>query len=103
MTSFQIPVYLTAAARDLPGREELGATLAMLRDAERLEPFATPAAELAGGALGAQLAAGITETVARVRAGRFPIVSRDCERCDFGAVCRMQGTAEMEEGDERRG
>ena len=99
VTSFQIPVYLAAAARELPGREELGATLALLRDAERLEPFVGGAAELHAGPLGPQLERAIVEAVGRVRAGSFPIVSRDCEHCDYGAVCRFQGVAEVEEGE----
>jgi hypothetical protein len=103
VTSFQLPVYLAAAARELPGREELGATLALLRDAERLDPFVAPAAELLEGPLAAQLAAGVVGTVERAKGGRFPIVSRSCEHCDYGAVCRFQGVAEIEEGDERRG
>jgi ATP-dependent helicase/DNAse subunit B len=100
VTSFQIPIYLVAAARDLPGREELGATLALLRDGKRLEPFRTSGAESTG-PLGDSLGAAVVGTVARIRSGRFPIVSRDCERCDFGAVCRFQGVAEVEE--EREG
>jgi RecB family exonuclease len=103
VTSFQLPIYVAAAARELPGREELGATLALLREGERLEPFVATAAELADGPLAGQLEAGVTGTVARARAGRFPVVSRSCEHCDFGAVCRFQGVAEIEEGDERRG
>jgi RecB family exonuclease len=103
VTSFQIPVYLAAAARELPGREQLGATLALLRDAERLEPFTGAADELRAGPLGPQLERAIVGVVEQVRAGRFPIVSRDCERCDYGAVCRVQGVAELEEGAEGEG
>jgi hypothetical protein len=98
VTSFQIPIYLAAAARELPGREELGATLALLRDGERLEPLQLSSAAIAEGPLGARLSAAIVETVARARAGAFPIASRDCEYCELGAVCRFQGTAEAEEG-----
>lgn len=98
VTSFQIPVYLAAAARELPGRESLSATIGLLRDAERLPPFEGNAAELLAGPLGEPLAAAVVGTVERARAGRFPIVSRDCERCDFGAVCRFQGVAQVEEG-----
>ena len=38
VTSFQVPTYLLAAARALPGRSRLEATYLMLRSAERLEP-----------------------------------------------------------------
>jgi hypothetical protein len=95
VTSFQIPIYLAAAARELPGREELGATLALLKEGERLPPLRGSAEELLGGPLGGRLSDAVVEIAARARAGRFPMVSRDCERCDFGAVCRAQGTAEV--------
>lgn len=100
VTSFQIPVYLAAAARELPGREEMGATLALLREGERLAPLRGSPDALLAGPLGEQLSAAIVETASRARAGRFPLVSRDCEHCDFGAVCRVQGVAEIEEGGE---
>ena len=99
VTSFQIPVYLAAAARELPGREVLGATLALLRDAERMEPFTGTSPELFAGPLGPQLEGAIVQEVGKIRAGRFPIVSRGCEHCDYGAVCRFQGVAEVEEGE----
>jgi hypothetical protein len=97
VTSFQIPIYLAAAGRDLPGREELGATLALLRDGARLKPFRASSAELAAGPLGPDLGRAVVELVGRARAGAFPIASLDCERCDFGAVCRSQGAAEAED------
>lgn len=103
VTSFQIPVYLAAAARELPGREQLGATLALLKEGERLPPFEGDAKELAAGPLGDRLSAAIVETVTRARAGRFPIASRDCQYCDLGAVCRFQGVAELEEGADGEG
>lgn len=99
VTSFQIPVYLAAAARDLPGRESLAATIGLLRDGERLKPFEGSAADLASGPLGEPLSSAVVGAVERVRAGRFPIASRDCDRCDYGAVCRAQGVAESEEAD----
>jgi ATP-dependent helicase/DNAse subunit B len=102
-TSFQIPVYLAAAARELPGRERIGATIGLLRDGERLAPFEAEARQLLAGPLGERFAAAVVEAVERVRAGRFPIVSRDCDRCDYGAVCRFQGAAQVEEGADGEG
>jgi RecB family exonuclease len=100
-TSFQIPAYLLAAARDLPGRPRLLATYALLRDAERLEPIELAAddpalapATPAGAAPDARpFAASVVRLVRRIREGDFPIASRTCEHCPFGAVCRFEGAA----------
>lgn len=100
-TSFQLPTYLLAAARDLPGRARLLATYAILRDAERLEPVEVPAEALhrdAGD--GRSFAGAVVGLVRRIRKGEFPIVSRDCERCPWGAACRFQGAAELSPGEE---
>jgi hypothetical protein len=99
VTSFQVPIYLAAAARELPAREQAAATYAFLRDGKRAEPVAGPTAELVGGEAGDRLAGRITGAVAQARAGRFPIASRDCEWCEFGAVCRAQGTAALPNPD----
>jgi RecB family exonuclease len=108
-TSFQIPAYLLAAARALPGRARLDATYAVLRSAERL-----PAVELAAGdpVLAAAappraaadeqggprpFAAAVVEAVAAVRRGGLPIASRTCAYCAYGAVCRFEGAAARDE------
>ncbi len=103
-TSFQVPAYLMAAARALPGRPRLEATYALLRKAARLPPLALAAddpllAADAGPAPvpgpGRPFAAAVVETVRRIRAGVFPIASRSCDGCGYGAVCRFQGTAAL--------
>jgi ATP-dependent helicase/DNAse subunit B len=107
VTNFQVPIYLMAAARALPGRTTLSATYAMIRAAERIEPrplesghplFATdPARRAEIRAQGGQtLADAVVSTVAQIRQGRFPIASRDCTHCGYGAVCRFQSDAEGE-------
>ena len=91
VTSFQVPAYLLAAARDLPGRASLEAAYALLRKAVRTEPFATepgdpllaleppPQARAGdGGAAGMSdgprgFAMGVVDVVRRIRAGEFPI------------------------------
>lgn len=90
-TSFQVPAYLLAAGRALPGRATLAATYALLRKAERVKPFVA-AAEGAERARG-PFAEGVVDVVRRVRGGDFPIASRGCESCAFGAVCRVEGIA----------
>jgi ATP-dependent helicase/DNAse subunit B len=90
--SFQVPLYLLAAARELPGRVA-AATYQLLKSAERLEPVEGLPDEAA-------LAAAVVAAVGRVRAGDLPIRSRDCEGCPFGAVCRFQGVAEVGEGED---
>ncbi|HET8538886.1 MAG TPA: PD-(D/E)XK nuclease family protein, partial [Anaeromyxobacter sp.] len=97
-TSFQIPAYLLAAARELPGRPRLLATYALLRSAERLEPVELRAGDPAE----ASFAAGVVDVVSRIERGEFPIASRSCERCPFGAVCRFEGVA-ASGGDEDEG
>ena len=97
-TSFQIPAYLLAAARDLPGRRRLSATYELLRAAERLDAVEIdPADPLLAGGAGEEdrrsFAASVVETVRRIRRGEFPIASRSCDRCPFGAVCRFEGVA----------
>ena len=64
-----------------------GVATLLLRRAERLEPaVGLPGPELAEAGMGA---------VGRAEAGRFPLVSRGCERCPLGAVCRAQGVADL--------
>ncbi len=100
-TSFQIPAYLLAAARDLPGRPRLLATYALLRSAERLEPLELAAddpalaadAPPAGAGDARPFAASVVDLVRRIRDGDFPIASRSCDHCPFGAVCRFEGAA----------
>jgi hypothetical protein len=100
-TSFQIPTYLLAAARELPGRPRLLATYALLRSSVRLDPLELDAGHpaLSGGevtsaaAAAAPFAAAVVDVVRRIEAGDFPIASRSCERCPFGAVCRFEGVA----------
>lgn len=104
-TNFQLPAYLLAAARALPGRSRLEATYLLLRSAERLAPFAAApddpllatgaAARAAARAAGARVFADAAVTaVARVRRGELPIAPRECDGCGFGAVCRAQAVAE---------
>ncbi len=103
--SFQAPVYLLAAARELPGRTAFSATYALLRSGERVPPwFTSPgdpflaldperrAAIRAEG--GRTLADGVVAAVARIRAGALPVVSEDCTGCPFGAVCRFPRAGE---------
>jgi hypothetical protein len=117
--SFQIPAYLMAASRALPGRRA-EATFALLRRAERLPPVGfdpgepllapwvpgqapgelalrSPAADGEGPGGGAEqpvpFAAAVVRLVRRVRAGEFPIVSQGCDHCPHGAVCRFEGVA----------
>lgn len=92
VTSFQVPLYLLAAQRELPGRAP-AATYQLLKGAARLEPVPGAPDEAA-------LAAAVVAVVERVRTGHLPIVSRDCEGCPFGAVCRFQGVAQVGEGEE---
>jgi ATP-dependent helicase/DNAse subunit B len=95
VTSFQPPVYLLAAARELPGRSSHAATYLLLRRPERLAPVALDPADLRAGAgegdPGRPLAAAVAGIVGRIRSGDFPIVSADCRGCPFGAVCRFEG------------
>jgi RecB family exonuclease len=113
VTSFQIPAYLLAAARDLPGRERLEATYAALKTAERL-----PAVELAAGdprlavsvdgpprpvaegGASRPFAAAVVDAVGAVRRGGLPIASRTCAYCAYGAICRFEGAAARD--DEER-
>jgi RecB family exonuclease len=90
--SFQVPLYLLAAMRELPGRAP-AATYQLLKSAERLAP-------VEGAPDQAALAAVVVAKVQRIRAGDLPIRSRDCEGCPFGAVCRFQGVAERADGVE---
>lgn len=103
--NFQVPAYLLAAARALPGAERLEATYVLLRSAERAEPYVAPAGDgffALDEATRAELrAAGernfaddVAAVVRRIRAGEFPIASRSCKGCGFGAVCRFQSAAE---------
>ena len=97
-TSFQLPAYLLAAARDLPGRRTLEATYALVRTGDRVPPLALEggAPLLAGGEAGAParpFAAAVVDVVRRIRAGAFPVASRTCDGCPRGAVCRFEGEA----------
>jgi ATP-dependent helicase/DNAse subunit B len=104
-TSFQAPVYLLAAARELPGRTAFSATYALLRSGERVPPWSTSpgdpflaldeerrAAVRAAG--GRNLADGVAAAVARIRSGALPVASEDCTGCPFGAVCRFPRAGE---------
>lgn len=104
-TNFQVPAYLMAAARALPGRGALEATYLLLRSAERVEPFRADVGDplfaveetaraLARDAGEAPFADAVASAVRRIRVGELPIVSRDCTGCAFGAVCRSQSLAE---------
>jgi hypothetical protein len=94
VSSFQVPAYLMAAARALPGRR-LEATFATLRNAERLDPVVLEAGDprLAPEGGPGSFAAAVVERVERIRRGEFPIVSQGCAHCPFGAVCRFEGVA----------
>jgi hypothetical protein len=100
VTSFQAPVYLLAAARELPGRDTLAATFALLRSDERVTPWTTSpgdpflAMDLARraevrAAGGRTLADGVVDAVSRIRGGALPVAPRDCTFCPYGAVCRF--------------
>jgi RecB family exonuclease len=103
--SFQLPAYLLAAARALPGRARLEAGYVFLRSASRsplavleagdpllaLDPAARAAARDAGVT---PFADAVVGAVRRMRGGEFPIAPRDCDGCPFGAVCRAEGSEE---------
>jgi len=106
-TNFQLPTYLLAAARALPGRSRLEATYLLLRSAERLSPWTTepgdpflasgPGAGDGFGAAGGgvpSFAEAAAAAVASIRRGELPVASRDCKGCSFGAVCRAERLAE---------
>jgi hypothetical protein len=106
-TSFQIPVYLVAAAREVPGRPRLEATYALLRAAERVKPVALEPGDPvlatdapAGADAPRSLAAGVVAAVSAIRRGDLPVASRTCEHCPYGAVCRFQGAAARSDGEE---
>jgi ATP-dependent helicase/DNAse subunit B len=95
--SFQVPAYLMAAAREVPGARRLEATFALLRRATRLDAVGLDAADPrlapAAPAGSPSFAAAVVDRVGRMRAGDFPLASLGCERCPFGAVCRFEGLA----------
>jgi hypothetical protein len=102
--NFQIPVYLAVAARSHPGRTRLEATYALVRRGERVKPLALDAGDPlvaaeapAGPDAPRSLAAAVVDATRRIRAGAFPIASRSCDFCPFGAVCRFEGAAEQDE------
>jgi RecB family exonuclease len=111
VTSFQIPVYLLAAARELPGRPRLDATYAVLKTAERLrgveleagDPGLATTVPAEAAASGGEarpprpFAAAVVEAVGAVRSGRLAIASRTCAYCVYGAVCRFEGAAARDE------
>ena len=87
VTSFQVPLYLLAAGRALPDRVP-AATYLLLRSAERLEPAEgrpdEPALARRRGRRG------------RARPRRDPADRQPrLRRCEFGAVCRFEGVAEL--------
>jgi hypothetical protein len=99
-TSFQVPAYLLAAARELPGRRDLAASFVFLRSAERAEPWRTSPGdgflaldeerrEEVRAAGGRTFADGVADAVGRIRRGELPVASRDCTGCPYGAVCRF--------------
>jgi hypothetical protein len=103
--SFQLPAYLLAADRALPGRARLEAGYVFLRSASRSPAYAAAADDplLATGSVERQRArdGGVTpfadavvDVVGRMRAGRFPVAPRSCDGCGFGAVCRAEGSEE---------
>ena len=99
-SSFQAPLYLLAAAQELPGRSELSATYSLLRSGERVAPWTVAAgdpflaleakrrAEIRAGG-GRNLADGVVAAVSAIRSGALPVAPRDCTGCPFGAVCRF--------------
>jgi len=104
-TSFQLPIYLLAAARALPGRARLEATYELLGTGERLEPLAArrddplfaadPEARAAARKAGVvPLVEAVISAVRQVEKGEMPIASRDCGGCAYGAVCRFEAQAE---------
>ena len=122
-TNFQVPAYLLAARRALPGRARLEATYLLLRSAERLEPLALPApepgpagtsaagagarpgagpparggaeeAERSGAGWVARFERSVVEAVESMRAGYFPVRTEECAGCPYGALCRVQGRGE---------
>jgi hypothetical protein len=89
--SFQVPIYLLAAARAFPGREELEARYAFLRTADLKErSYPAPGGKL-GGADG--FAREVVALVARIRRGEFAQAPGGCERCPWPAVCRPERAA----------
>jgi RecB family exonuclease len=105
VTNFQVPAYLMAAARALPGRARLAAGYALLRSAGRLAPLELEASDpfLATdegrrasirAAGGRTFADAVIAAVRSIRGGDLPVASRDCGECAFGAVCRFESTAE---------
>jgi RecB family exonuclease len=105
VVNFQVPAYLLAAARALPGRPRLSASYVLLRSAGRLAPLELGAGDpllatdeagrAAARAAGApNFADAVVGAVRRIRAGDLPVASRDCSGCAFGAVCRFESAAE---------
>jgi RecB family exonuclease len=104
-SSFQAPIYLLAAARELPGRSELSATYSLLRSGERVAPWTVAAgdpfleldlerrAEIRAGG-GRNLADGVVAAVNQIRSGELPVAPRDCTGCPYGAVCRFPRAGE---------
>jgi len=99
-TSFQAPLYLLAAARELPGRSLLSAAFALLGSGERVGPWTVDADDpflaldperraAVRAAGGRTLADGVVDAVARIRAGRLPVAPVECTGCPYGAVCRF--------------
>jgi RecB family exonuclease len=125
--SFQVPTYLLAAARALPGRSTLAATYQLLGAAERLDPVELDAADprlatatatptstatetptptatatstptATATSTSTSFAVAVVDTVRRIRAGRFPTRPGGCDRCPHRAICRLDSAAVPEEG-----
>jgi RecB family exonuclease len=107
VTSFQMPAYLLAAAQALPGRSRHEAAYALLRAGQRSRPWSIAADDpflaveegqraRVRSQGGRTFADAVLAAVRTIRRGEFPIVSRDCDGCPYGAVCRFQFTAEAE-------
>jgi hypothetical protein len=105
VTNFQMPAYVLAATQALPGRARLQAGYALLRSAERVTPWSVeaghpfltvdPARRAEAKARGGRIFADeVISAVRSIRRGEFPIASRDCTGCPYGAVCRFQAVAE---------
>ncbi|MCM2358255.1 MAG: PD-(D/E)XK nuclease family protein [Geobacteraceae bacterium] len=113
-TSFQMPVYLLAAARALeeaggPAVTRFSARYLLLRKLDRLDKEFTEGKEDFTGFFSADPAERrllgdgnfLNRLCGKVRAmkgGDFQITPKECEFCDFGSVCRYVEVGVREEG-----